>query len=115
MSFAQVFRLGSRLASSNLTKRSYSSNTTKEAFEAIKVEASAGAETWKKITLFVTIPLCLFFSVKSTRDEFEHIHHLEEHPETPVHYSYLDIHKKDLPWGDGQKPLFYNPIFDRNL
>ncbi|OLY80646.1 Cytochrome c oxidase subunit 6A, mitochondrial [Smittium mucronatum] len=111
MSFVQILKRG---AASNLRatvpKRAYSGAMTSEEVAATKVEADEAVHTWKKISLFVTVPLCAIFGYIATEDELHHISHLKEHPPTFTKYQYISVHRKDFPWGDGKETLFFNPL-----
>ncbi|OMH78624.1 Cytochrome c oxidase subunit 6A, mitochondrial [Zancudomyces culisetae] len=92
------------------SKRLYSSALSKAEIEATKAEASVGSDTWKKISIYLTIPLCMTFGVVLMKDEMEHIHHLGEHPAVHEPFEYLRVHRKDFPFGDGKRTLFFNPL-----
>ena len=66
--------------------------------------------TWRNISLFVAIPMCVFAAYNGYQKEQDHIHHIEEHgkPEFRA-YSHLRVRTKPFPWGDGNHSLFHNP------
>ncbi|PVU97227.1 hypothetical protein BB559_002106 [Furculomyces boomerangus] len=112
MSFVSAIKRGSSIPQRILARRTYSSALTREEINATKTEASAGLDTWKKVSLYVTIPLCLVFGVIATKEEMEHIHHTNEHPPELVPYKFMNVHTKDFPWGNGKHTLFFNPVFN---
>ncbi|PVU86077.1 hypothetical protein BB560_006820 [Smittium megazygosporum] len=112
MNFVSTSRLGSRIARSTLQKRAFSAPVGPEAYTAIREEAKTASETWKKVTLFITVPLCLVYGAYAYNREIHHLEHYEEHPPEYIPYPYLGIHKKNFPWGDGTKTLFYNEKFN---
>ncbi|KAJ2697614.1 Cytochrome c oxidase subunit 6A1, mitochondrial [Coemansia sp. IMI 209128] len=71
---------------------------------------SASVETWRKISLFVAVPSVVIFSYVATKEELDHIHHLEHDPPKFVAYPYLRIRRRKLPYGDGDHTPFSNPL-----
>jgi cytochrome c oxidase subunit 6a len=66
--------------------------------------------TWRYISLFGAIPLCLVTAYNGWQKEQEHHHHIEEHGRPEFHaYSHLRIRSKPFPWSDGNHSLFHNP------
>ncbi|KAJ1665230.1 Cytochrome c oxidase subunit 6A1, mitochondrial [Coemansia sp. RSA 1813] len=91
--------------------RSYSSGLyNKTEYEASKEYAKTAVETWRKISLFVAIPACAIFGYVATKDEFEHIHHMEHDPPKFVGYPYLHVRRSKFPYGDGKHTPFWNPL-----
>ncbi|OMJ29324.1 Cytochrome c oxidase subunit 6A, mitochondrial [Smittium culicis] len=111
MSFVQILRRGaiSSLRSA-APKRAYSSAMSAEEVAAAKAEASAAVDTWKKISLYITVPLCTIFGYMSTVEELHHIDHLKHHPPEFANYPFINHHTKDFPWGNGKETLFFNPL-----
>ncbi|KAJ2063200.1 Cytochrome c oxidase subunit 6A1, mitochondrial [Coemansia sp. S155-1] len=70
----------------------------------------ASVETWRKISLFVAVPSVIIFSYVATKEELDHIHHLEHDPPKFVAYPYLRIRKRKLPYGDGDHTPFWNSL-----
>ncbi|KAJ2020858.1 Cytochrome c oxidase subunit 6A1, mitochondrial [Coemansia sp. S85] len=70
----------------------------------------ASVETWRKISLFVAVPSVVIFSYVATKEELDHIHHLEHDPPKFVAYPYLRIRRRKLPYGDGDHTPFSNPL-----
>ncbi|KAJ1919885.1 hypothetical protein H4219_001665 [Mycoemilia scoparia] len=106
-------RLGSLARSVPTTRfavRQYSARLSKEAYLAAKEEANTAAETWKKVSLFFAVPLCIGFGIKATNDELHHIEHLKHDPPKFAPYSYLRIRRREFPFGDGDHTLFHNPL-----
>ncbi|KAJ1883391.1 Cytochrome c oxidase subunit 6A1, mitochondrial [Coemansia sp. RSA 1722] len=91
--------------------RSYSSGMfSNESYQASKEHARSAVETWKKISLFVAIPSCAIMGYIATKDELDHIHHLEHDPPQFVGYPYLHVRKRKFPYGDGEHTPFWNPL-----
>ncbi|KAJ2808781.1 hypothetical protein H4R20_000639 [Coemansia guatemalensis] len=91
--------------------RLYSGNMyTREGYKAAQEHAKVAAETWRKISLYVAMPLCLIFGYVAVTDEMEHIHHLEHDPPTFVAYPYMHVRKCKFPFGDGEHTIFWNPL-----
>ncbi|KAI9500940.1 Cytochrome c oxidase subunit 6A1, mitochondrial [Coemansia spiralis] len=91
--------------------RSYSSgHFSKESYEASKEHAKTAVETWRKISLFIALPACGILGYVSTKDEFEHIHHIEHDPPTFTAYPYLRVRRCKFPYGDGDHTPFWNSI-----
>lgn len=86
------------------------------------------AEYWRKIFLFIGLPVIGIVGFNTYLLEKEHFEHLEEHPVNGVPYDYLKIRTKvhliftvlicvffsqKYPWGDGDKTLFHNDKVNR--
>lgn len=65
-------------------------------------------ELWRKIFLFGCVPTIVLCTVNTVLQEIEHHKHHEQPPFVP--YEYLYIRRGKLPWGDGVKSLFHNPV-----
>ncbi|KAI9480012.1 Cytochrome c oxidase subunit 6A1, mitochondrial [Coemansia sp. RSA 989] len=107
-----MFRIA-QLARANASRstRMYSSSTwTPEGYAAAKEHAQTAVDTWKKISLFLALPACAIMSYVATKDELEHIHHLEHDPPKFVAYPYLHVRKRKFPYGDGEHTPFWNPL-----
>lgn len=75
-----------------------------EKMAAEEKHALSTMTTWKRISLFVAIPICGYLTWK-------HLIVGEEH-DTGTEYipwSHLRIRNKPFPWGDGDTSLFHNP------
>ncbi|KAJ1671088.1 Cytochrome c oxidase subunit 6A, partial [Spiromyces aspiralis] len=83
-----------RAISSRTFVRAYSSALDREAYKAAKEEANIATETWKKVSLFFAIPLCIGFGIKAVNDEMHHIEHLKHDPPTFTPYPYLRIRRR---------------------
>ncbi|KAJ1736841.1 hypothetical protein LPJ72_001045 [Coemansia sp. Benny D160-2] len=91
--------------------RSYSSGLfTPAEYEASKEHARNAVETWRKISLFLALPACGIFGYVATKDEFDHIHHMEHDPPKFVGFPYLHVRRSKFPYGDGEHTLFWNPL-----
>ncbi|KAJ1955491.1 hypothetical protein GGI12_005547 [Dipsacomyces acuminosporus] len=99
-----------RTAAPRVGVRSYSGGYSKEAYEASKEQAKTSVETWRKISLYVAIPACAIMGYIATKDELEHIHHLEHDPPKFVAYPYLHVRRRKFPYGDGEHTPFWNPL-----
>ncbi|KAJ2048914.1 Cytochrome c oxidase subunit 6A1, mitochondrial [Coemansia sp. RSA 376] len=106
-----MFRI-SQLARTTATRgvRSYSGAFSNEAYAASKETARTSVETWRKISLFAAVPSVIIFSYVATKEELDHIHHLEHDPPKFVAYPYLRIRKRKLPYGDGDHTPFWNSL-----
>ncbi|MCJ1486544.1 Cytochrome c oxidase subunit 6A, mitochondrial [Schaereria dolodes] len=105
---------------SNLQRRLASSDgppltgTADNAFnrerQAVKAHAAATSDTWRKLSIYVTIPCLIIASVNAHNLWSEHWEHwaheppLDERPE----YPYQNIRTKNYPWGNGDETLFWN-------
>ncbi|MCJ1337690.1 Cytochrome c oxidase subunit 6A, mitochondrial [Bachmanniomyces sp. S44760] len=75
--------------------------------QAVKAHAAATSDTWRKLSIYVTIPCLIIAGVNAYNlwnEHWEHWSHeppLEERPE----YPYMNIRTKSFPWGDGDKTL----------
>jgi cytochrome c oxidase subunit 6a len=90
-----------RLLSSSsrpLTRRlsSYQERLVEEETHAASVK-----NTWKRISLFVCLPVVGYFAWKSLIGE-------EHHSYSYIPWSHLRIRTKPFPWGDGDTSLFHN-------
>lgn len=66
--------------------------------------------TWRNISLFAALPLCMLTAYNGFKKEQEHHHHIQEHGRAEFHaYSHLRIRTKPFPWGDGNHSLIHNP------
>ncbi|ORX67592.1 cytochrome c oxidase, subunit VIa [Linderina pennispora] len=89
-----------RTAAPRFGTRAYSGGYTKEGYEASKEQAKSAVETWKKISIFLALPACAIFGVVATKEELDHIHHLEHDPPK----------FRKFPYGDGDHTPFWNPL-----
>ncbi|XP_065060978.1 cytochrome c oxidase subunit 6A, mitochondrial-like [Rhopilema esculentum] len=74
-----------------------------------EVESHAGETyvTWRKISIFVAVPVCTYLFYKHMI--------VGEHMEPPkefIAYDHIRMRKKPFPWGDGDKSLFHNEKFN---
>ncbi|KAJ1733766.1 hypothetical protein LPJ61_001408 [Coemansia biformis] len=91
--------------------RAYSSELyTKEGYGAAKEHAKNAVETWRKISLYVALPACAIMGFVATKQELDHIHHIEHDPPTFTAYPYLHVRKRKFPYGDGEHTPFWNPL-----
>ncbi|CEP18464.1 hypothetical protein [Parasitella parasitica] len=75
--------------------------------DAIKHHATDAAGTWKKISIFVTIP-CLAAAGFNAYNLYEaHHEHQKHHPKEWVKYPYINFRARDFFWG--KESLFFNP------
>ncbi|KAL2353816.1 putative cytochrome c oxidase subunit VIa [Cryomyces antarcticus] len=119
----QSLQRASRLVRTPVVRRPYSSHGVGEtglhgpadnAFnrerQAVKNHAAATSDTWRKLSIYVVIPLLCMASANAWtlwNEHWEHVAHgppLEERPE----YPYMNIRSKNYPWGDGDKTIFWN-------
>ncbi|XP_064384955.1 uncharacterized protein LOC135333867 [Halichondria panicea] len=91
-----------RINSSRLGGRSWSS--FKKEWAAEEKHALTTLVTWKRISLFVGIPVVSYLTWK-------HVIVGEEHSEPREFFAWphLRIRSKPFPWGDGDTSLFNNP------
>ncbi|KAL9123257.1 MAG: hypothetical protein Q9187_000202 [Circinaria calcarea] len=77
---------------------------------AVKAHAAATSDTWRKLSIYVTIPCLIIASVNAYNLWNEHWEHWEhEGPlEERIQYPYQNIRTKKFFWGDGDKTLFWN-------
>lgn len=86
-----------------------SSSTYIKSLEAEEHHAVGLTNTWRNISLFVAVPLCILTAYKGWQAEQEHHHHIEEHGRSKFFaYSHLRIRTKPFPWSDGNHSLFHN-------
>lgn len=71
------------------------------------------AEYWRKVFLFVGLPIIGLVGVNTYLLEREHFEHLEHEPVNQTPYDYLKIRAKKFPWGDGDKTMFHNDAINR--
>ncbi|KAJ2769114.1 hypothetical protein IWQ57_003243, partial [Coemansia nantahalensis] len=91
--------------------RAYSSELyTKEGYAHAKEHSKTAVETWRKISLYVAVPACVIMGYIATKDELEHIHHMEHDPPKFVAYPYVHVRRRKFPYGDGEHTLFWNPL-----
>ena len=89
--------------------RRYAS-TYAENLKAVEEHAASTMVLWKRISLFVALPMVGLVAYNSYKKEEEHHHHVEEHGRDPfIPYSHLRIRSKPFPWGDGNHTLIHNP------
>ncbi|OAQ30945.1 mitochondrial cytochrome c oxidase subunit VIa [Linnemannia elongata AG-77] len=77
---------------------------------AIKEHAGPAAETWRKISLYVCIPVIAVASINAHNLYAKHQAHLEHEKHEgheKVKYPYMRLRAKAFPWGDDS--LFFNP------
>ncbi|RKP13547.1 cytochrome c oxidase, subunit VIa, partial [Piptocephalis cylindrospora] len=67
------------------------------------------AEKWKKISIFFCLPAIVFATYNAYSLYEHHQEHLKVHPRDEKMYPYIDMHPRDLPYGDGKHTAFYNP------
>ncbi|KAL5491043.1 hypothetical protein EMCRGX_G016258 [Ephydatia muelleri] len=80
----------------------YASNYTESAARE-EAHAASTMLTWKRISLFVAVPVVGYLAWKN----LIHGEHMEEKEYFP--WPHLRIRNKPFPWGDGDKSLFHNP------
>jgi cytochrome c oxidase subunit 6a len=66
-----------------------------------ETHAASVKNTWKRISLFVCLPVVGYFAWKSLIGE-------EHHSYSYIPWSHLRIRTKPFPWGDGDTSLFHN-------
>ncbi|RKP10156.1 cytochrome c oxidase, subunit VIa [Thamnocephalis sphaerospora] len=76
--------------------------------EAVREHAAQASEIWRKVS-YCTIPALLLAGYNAYRLAVEHEEHQAHHPTEHIAYSYMNIHNKPFPFGDGEKSLFWNP------
>lgn len=87
-----------------------STSTYIKNIEAEEHHAVGLTNTWRYISLFVAIPMCIAAAYNGWQKEQEHHHHIEQHGRPEFHaYTHLRIRTKPFPWGDGNHSLFHNP------
>lgn len=87
-----------------------SASTYVQSIEVEEHHAVGLTNTWRYISLFVAIPMCLAAAYNGYQKESEHHHHIEEHGRPEFHaYAHLRIRSKPFPWGDGNHSLIHNP------
>ncbi|KAL7751644.1 Cytochrome c oxidase subunit 6A1, mitochondrial [Sorochytrium milnesiophthora] len=79
---------------------------------AIEKTAAENAETWRKISLFVALPLTGLIALYAFKLHHDEEHHLEEHPPTYTAYPYLRIRNKQYFFGDRDHTAFFNPKYN---
>lgn len=88
--------------------------------DAVEHHASSSSSTWKKVSLFLAMPIIAATAINTYFIEAEHAEHREhtkhiKDDEWPVpKYQYLNIRRIDFFWGDGDKTLFWNSDCNRN-
>jgi len=88
--------------------------------DALKHHAAQTTDLWRKISLYVCVPIVLSTIAWVNNVEGEHAAHLEhlkeEHggelPEKPE-YPYLNKRSKPFPWGNNS--LFFNPKVQKDM
>ena len=74
----------------------------------VKHEHKVNPELWKKISLFVAMPVLVLAAINTYLMEVEHMNH--PRPEFKP-YSYLYRRNKPYPWdGGSNKSFFHNPV-----
>ena len=86
--------------------------TYSENLAAQQQHARETAERWRKISLYIALPLVGLGTVNAWRLMKEHEEHMKHHPKEEHDYAYLNIRRKGFPWGDGSKSLFFNPAIN---
>ncbi|KAJ2903360.1 Cytochrome c oxidase subunit 6A mitochondrial [Zalerion maritima] len=101
-------RTGVRMFSESATKRT--ENEFIKERQHIKAHAVATTDLWKKISVYLAIPLLILSGANAYRLWKEHWDHWDHMPplEERVEYPYQNIRSKNYPWGDGDKTLFWN-------
>merc|ERR1712014_316309 len=82
--------------------------------EKVADHAGHSAETWRKISYYVCLPLIAVYGIHIYNEEKAHAEHAEhlkeenggEMPEKKV-YTYMNVRKKAFPWGP--QTIFFNP------
>ena len=69
-----------------------------------EAHAASTLHLWKRLSLFVCIPVVSYLTWKKLYVEREHLEKFEYHP-----WSHLRIRNKPFPWGDGDLSLLHNP------
>ncbi|RWS04192.1 cytochrome c oxidase subunit 6A1: mitochondrial-like protein [Dinothrombium tinctorium] len=72
-----------------------------------KKEHHANPLLWKRVFLFVCLPVCFASLVNVIIVETEHHKHFQREPF--FKYEYMRVRTKKFPWGDGNHTLFHNP------
>lgn len=87
-----------------------SASTYIREIEAEEHQAVGLTNTWRYISLFVALPMCVITAYNGYLKEQEHDHHIREHGRPEFHaYSHLRIRTKPFPWSDGNHSLIHNP------
>ncbi|KAI8868207.1 hypothetical protein GQ42DRAFT_116111, partial [Ramicandelaber brevisporus] len=70
--------------------------------------AGKNAELWRKLSLYVALPVVAIFGYRSYHQAKEHEEHTLAHPPTFPGFAYMRIRNKPFPWGN--ESLFDHPI-----
>jgi len=72
---------------------------------AEETHAKSTMTTWKRISLFVALPVVSYLTWKNVIAVESHHEEREYFP-----WPHLRIRNKPFPWGDGDRTLFHNPL-----
>ncbi|KAI8889023.1 mitochondrial cytochrome c oxidase subunit VIa [Backusella circina FSU 941] len=75
--------------------------------DAVKHHAAGAANTWKNISIFVTIPALAAAGFNAYNLYAEHHEHQKHHPKEWVKYPYINYRGRDFFWG--KESFFFNP------
>ena len=71
--------------------------------------ASKLGETWKKLSIFICVPVILVSLYNAYNREKAHLDHFHK---SDKEYEYLTIRKKPFPFGDGTKSFFHHDKYN---
>ncbi|ORX95419.1 cytochrome c oxidase, subunit VIa [Basidiobolus meristosporus CBS 931.73] len=97
-------RQASRLYSTAASGSAYA-----EHLSHVRDHAQKSADLWRKVSIFVCVPLVGIAGYNAYNLATEHAEHLEHHPPQFVGYPYIRIRNKPFPWADSDHSLFHNP------
>ena len=66
-------------------------------------------DTWKKISIFVCVPVILLTAVYAYKNESNHLGHFHK---SETEHEYLFIRKKPFPFGDGKGSFFHHDTYN---
>jgi len=77
---------------------------------AVKQHAAETSGLWRKLSIYVVVPCVAIAAANAWVLWNEHWEHFAHEPpiEEKTEYQYQNIRKKNYPWGDGDKTLFWN-------
>ncbi|KAI9748997.1 MAG: hypothetical protein M4579_007048 [Chaenotheca gracillima] len=78
---------------------------------AVKQHAAETSDLWRKLSIYVVVPVLAIASANAWvlyQEHQEHEKHLPPLEERPQ-YPYMNVRKKSFPWGSGDETLFWNP------